>query len=243
LRDDCSCSERPSGDAGACGLAAAVQIRILDAIAAASLEYIANEEATAGSGQPPEVAAYWPMLVRILEWGAVLAAEPVVLLGAAAADDFGTGGDFGGDLGGSDGLGVQALTMACFSWLLRMSSGAGQPAPAWVSAAAAPALVRRSAMALDTFVGDKRLVGKSPLPQSRIVLVRLVLQGLVQLQCHPAALARSAGSDLAQRASASAAAHIFALYDRLVELVAVPDPDVLPLVQRCLKRVSAEMCG
>ncbi|KAJ2356568.1 Endocytosis and vacuole integrity protein [Coemansia sp. RSA 2618] len=270
----CSSSERPGRDEAFRGLSAAMQIRILDAIAAASLQYVAVEDA-ADAEQPAEIAAYWPVLVRILEWGAVLAAEPVVLLGAD---------------GGTD---MQALTMACFAWLFRMAAvdgsadisegfsadsnvgfstdnnieasksdttvggigdtgadvkaGVGaKPAramPGWVSAAAAPALVRRSAMALDAFVSDRGLVGKSPLPQSRIQLVRLVLQGLAQLQCHPGALAGVAGSELAQRAASSTAAHVFALYGSLVSLVAVPDAAVLPLVQRCLQRVSVEIFG
>ncbi|KAJ1862714.1 Endocytosis and vacuole integrity protein [Coemansia sp. RSA 989] len=217
--------ERAISEASSCGLGTAAQIRILDAIAAASLEYVVDESADAE--QPIEMAAFWPVLVRILEWGAAAAPEPVVLLG--------TGG----------GVDVQDLTMACFTWLFRMASRVadGGSAAGWVSKAAMPALVRRSAMALDAFVSDKRLVGKSPLPQSRIVLVRLVLQGLAQLQCHPAALECTVGSDLAMGAASGTAAHIFALYDSLVGLIAVPDPEMLPLVQQCLKRVSSEIFG
>ncbi|KAJ2850801.1 Endocytosis and vacuole integrity protein [Coemansia brasiliensis] len=229
LHEDCSSSSqyerRTISETSSCGLAATAQIRILDTIAAASLQYVAEESADAE--QPIEMATFWPMLVRILEWGAVAAPEPVVLLGT------------------DGGVDVQGLTMACFTWLFRMASHVadGGSAAGWVSKAAAPALVRRSAMVLDAFVSDRRLVGKSPLPQSRIVLVRLVLQGLAQLQCHPAALKHTAGSGLPMRAASGTAAHIFALYDNLVGLVAVPDPEILLLVQQCLKRVSSEIFG
>ncbi|KAJ2452785.1 Endocytosis and vacuole integrity protein [Coemansia sp. RSA 2336] len=227
LHSDCSSAryERTISEASSCGLAAAAQIRILDAVAAASLEYVVGESADAE--QPVEMATFWPMLVRILEWGAAAAPEPVVVLGT------------------DGGVDVQGLTMACFTWLFRMASRVadGGSAAGWVSRAAAPALVRRSAMALDAFTSDRRLVGKSPLPQSRIVLVRLVLQGLAQLQCHPAALEHAAGTDLAMRAASGTAAHIFALYDSLVGLVAIPDSEMLLLIQQCLKRVSSEIFG
>ncbi|KAJ1758306.1 hypothetical protein LPJ58_002867, partial [Coemansia sp. RSA 1591] len=228
---DCS-RERCKSDTQ--GLAADVQIRIVDAVVGASVEYVGVE-------QPVEIAEYWTVLVRILEWGAVVAAEPVVVLG-------------------TDSTNAQELTMACFGWLFRMtsvcldnaSSGSADSVgadsvgadsvgadsvsavPAWVSAAAAPALVRRSAMALDAFVNDSRLVGLSPLPQSRIVLVRLVLENLAQLQCHPQALTNS---------TQSPASHIRALYPNLVALISVNNSSILRLVQQCLLRVSAEILG
>ncbi|KAJ2833953.1 Endocytosis and vacuole integrity protein [Coemansia erecta] len=228
---DCS-RERCKSDTQ--GLAVDVQIRIVDAVVGASVEYVGVE-------QPVEIAEYWTVLVRILEWGAVVAAEPVVVLG-------------------TDSTNAQELTMACFGWLFRMtsvcldnaSSGSADSVgadsvgadsvsadsvsavPAWVSAAAAPALVRRSAMALDAFVNDSRLVGLSPLPQSRIVLVRLVLENLAQLQCHPQALTNS---------TQSPASHIRALYPNLVALISVNDSSILRLVQQCLLRVSAEILG
>ncbi|KAJ2503089.1 Endocytosis and vacuole integrity protein [Coemansia sp. RSA 1972] len=210
---DCSCSER-CGSEDTQGLSVRVQIRILDAVVAASLEYV-------GAEQPGEIAEYWAVLVRILEWGAVVAMEPVVVLSTS-------------------GTNAQELTMACFGWLFRMSSVSLDSAssvsavPLWVSAAAAPALVRRSAMALDAFTADTKLLGLSPLPQSRIVLARLVLESLAQLQCHPRALTNLPHSP---------ASHIRALYPNLVALISVNDSSILRLVQQCLFRVSAEILG
>ncbi|KAJ2129964.1 hypothetical protein IW136_005693, partial [Coemansia sp. RSA 678] len=73
-----------------------VQIRIVDAVVGASVEYV-------GGGQRVEIAEYWTVLVRILEWGAVVADEPVVVIGGGSTN-------------------AQELTMACFGWLFRMAS-------------------------------------------------------------------------------------------------------------------------
>ncbi|KAI8323752.1 hypothetical protein GQ54DRAFT_303150 [Martensiomyces pterosporus] len=258
---------------GGCMLAAGLQMRVLDAVAQASLEYARpNNVGSAVPGgpkrqpkQPREVASYWDLFVRILEWGSLMAAEPVVLLCAdesvsAAPMPTAMYGEFGATAAasgpGSFGLfcaNRQALTMACFKWLFHMSSGSQDGAmPLWVSAIAAPTLVRQSRLVLEAFVRDKALLGRSPMPLSRIELLRLILDDLARLACQPGALAEDAegdveasgpgvASDFRRHALTGSAAHVFMLYDNLIDLLSVPDPAVLGSVQRCLRRVSAEI--
>ncbi|KAJ2783117.1 Endocytosis and vacuole integrity protein [Coemansia javaensis] len=231
-----------------------VQIRLLDAVAEAGLRYVApsaKAEAEAGAGagagskpddaeQPPEVAPYWAALVQILERGAAPAPGPAVLLETDedGDDDDGTGGDE--DDGDDD---PHALAVACFGWLFGLSA---QTMPAWVAAAAAPAMVRRSGAVVAQFGAESALLGRSPMPRARIELLRCVLGGLARLQLRPGALLLppAAADHAARRPDAGAAAHLVAAYDALVALLpAVPDPDALRLVQQCLRRVSVEVLG
>ncbi|KAJ1727590.1 Endocytosis and vacuole integrity protein [Coemansia biformis] len=248
----------------ASGLPVRVQIGLLDVVAAASIRYVSADDAADSGQRPAEVVPYWTALVQILERGAELAVEPVVLLGA----DNGVYGN--GDLApnvvrGADALDgtPQALTMACCKWLFAMSSqtiaveallagtadGVVVATPAWVSEAAVPAMVRRSRAVVEAFVGEHALVGRSPMPLSQIRLLRLVLDGLAHLQCQPGALLQADGVGRARDSAAGrqvlggSAAHVFAMYDSLVGLLAVPDADILRAVQQCLRRVSAELFG
>ncbi|KAJ1893993.1 hypothetical protein LPJ81_005254 [Coemansia sp. IMI 209127] len=213
--------------------------------------------------QPEETKLYWRLLVGILEWGALRVSEPVVVLGVdLAAQSFALGHEFHQNR--------QALTMECFRWLFLMSSAAPVPStsllllpqnkaiPQWVSEAVAPTLVRRIKVVLETFVKDKALVGNSPMPLSQIELLRFILQELAQLQCQPGSLncllaqSRKGGADnggaadkagvaFREHALAGTTAHIFAMYDSLVNLLSVSDIAVLRSVQMCLRRVSAEI--
>ncbi|KAJ2082380.1 Endocytosis and vacuole integrity protein [Coemansia sp. RSA 988] len=243
-------------------LADCVQICVLDAIAAASLRYVAGAGPLQQS-PPPEVEPYWAELVRILEWGAQPAAEPVVLLdaGAAAAPELSLeAGEWPGATAAY--ANPQALTMACLKWLFRLSSATMRPellpvplsspasgedddtvsTPAWVVAAAAPAMVRRCRAAIELFVSDQALLGASPMPLSRRALLQLVLDELAHLRCPPAALSEldRPGASV-QCGIAGEAVHIFALYNCFLELLLVQDADVLRSIQLCLRRVSAEL--
>ncbi|KAJ2505934.1 hypothetical protein H4217_009127 [Coemansia sp. RSA 1939] len=155
--------------------------------------------------------------------------------------------------------------MACFKWLFLMTSAApkaplqDKAMPQWVSEAAAPTLVRRIKVILETFVQDKALVGRSPMPLSQIELLRFILQELAQLQCQPGALnclllqshkegatdnssvSAKAGVAFREHVLAGSTAHIFAMYDSLVNLLSVSDNAVLHSVQLCLRRVSLEI--
>ncbi|KAJ1665840.1 Endocytosis and vacuole integrity protein [Coemansia sp. RSA 1813] len=258
-----SSTDRQSSDDCARGgstLSASTQIEILDAVAGASLQYVAACAESSQQKQPEETEAYWQLLVGILEWGALRVSEPVVVLGIdidVPAQSSGVGREFHQNR--------QALTMACFKWLFLMSSAVPAPTvllqskeiPQWVSKAAAPTLVRRIKVVLETFVQDKALVGNSPMPLSQIELLRFILQELAQLQCQPGALncllaklrkegADNGGMDKAglafrEHALAGTTAHIFAMYDSLVNLLSVSDTAVLRSVQMCLHRVSAEI--
>ncbi|KAJ2616326.1 Endocytosis and vacuole integrity protein [Coemansia sp. RSA 1365] len=250
-----------------------VQICVLDAVAAVSLRYVA---ATKMSLPPPEIESYWTVLVRILEWGALPAAEPVVLLdsgtvaepiisldlGSAVEPNFSPGTTMGSEAT-SAYANPQALTMACLKWLFRLSSATmhseflsdllSLPAlgednnlvtmPAWVAAAAAPAMVRRCRAVIELFVSDQALLGASPMPLSRRAMLQLVLSELAHLRCEPAALSelyRLTAS--AHSINAGEAVHIFALYNCFLELLLVQDADVMQSIQLCLRRISAELC-
>ncbi|KAJ2559107.1 Endocytosis and vacuole integrity protein [Coemansia sp. RSA 1933] len=244
---------------GRSSLSASTQIEIIDAVTSASLQYVVSC-ADSPQRQPDETKQYWRLLVDILEWGALRVSEPVVMLGVdVAAQSFALGHGFHQTR--------QALTMACFRWLFLMSSAApapeallqGKEMPQWVSEVAAPTLVRRIKVVLETFVQDKALVGNSPMPLSQIELLRFILQELAQLQCQPGSLncllaqarkrraqhndgsADKAGVAFREHALAGTTAHIFAMYDSLVNLLSVSDAAVLRSVQMCLHRVSAEI--
>ncbi|KAJ1789046.1 Endocytosis and vacuole integrity protein [Coemansia sp. RSA 2399] len=253
------------GDVVGSTLSASMQIEILDAVASASLQYVVScsESPPQQPQQPEETKLYWRLLVGILEWGALRVSEPVVVLGVdLAAQSFALGHEFHQNR--------QALTMECFRWLFLMSSAAPVPStsllllpqnkaiPQWVSEAVAPTLVRRIKVVLETFVKDKALVGNSPMPLSQIELLRFILQELAQLQCQPGSLncllaqSRKGGADnggaadkagvaFREHALAGTTAHIFAMYDSLVNLLSVSDIAVLRSVQMCLRRVSAEI--
>ncbi|KAJ2858851.1 Endocytosis and vacuole integrity protein [Coemansia erecta] len=260
-------TDRQSGDdVVRSTLSARTQIEILDAVASASLQYVVScaESPPQQTQQPEETKLYWRLLVGILEWGALRVSEPVVVLGVdLAAQSPALGHEFHQNR--------QALTMECFRWLFLMSSAAPAPPtsllqnkaiPQWVSEAAAPTLVRRIKVVLEMFVKDKALVGNSPMPLSQIELLRFILQELAQLQCQPGSLncllaqsrkegadnsgaavvaADKAGMAFREHALAGTTAHIFAMYDSLVNLLSVSDIAVLRSVQMCLHRVSAEI--
>ncbi|KAJ2770404.1 Endocytosis and vacuole integrity protein [Coemansia nantahalensis] len=230
------------------GLPTGAQIALLDTVAAASLRYVA----TGGQEQqqPAEVAAYWATLVRIVERAAEPTAEPCVLLGADnGGPDNGAADQESEAPGGA--CGPQALAMAGCRWLFAMSAQTSQGAavPAWVSAAAVPAMVRRCRAVVDVYADERALVGRSPMPQAQAALVLLVLQGLAQLECQPGALllqqpqSDRAGSGAARQVLGGGAAHVFAMYESLLGLLTVPDAAILGAVQRCLRRVSAELFG
>ncbi|KAJ1986693.1 Endocytosis and vacuole integrity protein [Coemansia umbellata] len=273
-----ACGVERSSSAAQDTLPTSTQIAILDAVAEASLQYVAvaNKETPARPAkQSEEICAYWGVLVGILEWGALMAAEPVVVLSVDESDEFlftetGSSSD---TTTGHTGFhrNRQALTIACFKWLFVMSSAhpivlssdaeqgtkEERELPLWVSEAAAPRLVRRIKTVLEAFVGNKALLGRSPMPQSHIELVRAILESLAQLQCQPGALnclltqshesqtmgggGRAAGQAFRQHALGGTTAHIFAMYDSLVNLLSVSDIAVLQSVQMCLHRVSAEI--
>ncbi|KAJ2708603.1 Endocytosis and vacuole integrity protein [Coemansia spiralis] len=228
---------------GGSDLPTGVQVALLDTVAAVSLQYVATSDR-----QPAEVAEYWATLVQIVERAAEPAAEPSVLLGA---DNGGPGDGAIDDEGvASDGAcGPQALALAGCCWLFAMSAQTshGVVVPAWVSAAAVPAMVRRSRAVVDAFAGERALVGRSPMPQAQIALVLRVLEGLAQLDCQPGALLLrqpdGGGSGAARQVLSGSAAHVFAMYESLVALLAVPDTAILGAVQCCLRRVSAELFG
>ncbi|KAJ2663841.1 Endocytosis and vacuole integrity protein [Coemansia sp. RSA 1200] len=256
-------TDRQSTD-GAAGssLSASTQIEILDSVTIASLQYAVSCAELLGrkkqQQQPAETTLYWKLLIGILEWGALRVSEPVVVLDVdVAAQTFALGHEFHQNR--------QALTMACFKWLFLMTSAApkaplqDKAMPQWVSEAAAPTLVRRIKVILETFVQDKALVGRSPMPLSQTELLRFILQELAQLQCQPGALnclllqsrnegatdnssvSGKAGVAFREHVLAGSTAHIFAMYDSLVNLLSVSDNAVLHSVQLCLRRVSLEI--
>ncbi|KAJ2466957.1 hypothetical protein GGI02_004197, partial [Coemansia sp. RSA 2322] len=138
------------------------------------------------------------------------------------------------------------LAAASFGWLERLSSSVDQQIgsppdqgalPAWVGEAAAQRLVQRSRAVVDSYVRDRALAGRRrPLAAARCELLRSVLGGLARLQCREGALASVRGG---------AAAHIVAVFDSLVGLVAAAADDSATALalQRCLRRVSAEALG
>ncbi|KAJ2723680.1 Endocytosis and vacuole integrity protein [Coemansia sp. Benny D115] len=226
------------------------QIRLLDAVMDASLQYVVRSDKSpsdATQSPPLEMSQYWATLINVLEWGAQEPSEPVVL---ACADDRSAAVD----------ARRQDLAMACLRWLFDMSAGslAGDVLPLWVSEAAAPRMVGRCRAVLEAFVADRKLLGRrSPMPVRRIELLRLVLGGLARLECRSGALAswqqqeqpaanvdvdvdvaEGSRAEFRRHAMMGSSAHIFALYDSLVALVGVSaDIGVVGFVQTCLRRV------
>ncbi|KAJ1940897.1 Endocytosis and vacuole integrity protein [Kickxella alabastrina] len=235
----------PLGDAslasGTPPVALQTQILMLDAVVNAGLRYVADD--LPGTPAPVEMALYWDLLVRVLEWGAQMASEPAVLSCADTSD--------------AD-CRQQGLTVACFRWLFCMSVDQQQPTmPLWVATAAAPTLVTQCRAVFQRFVADKLVLGKSsPMPVSHVELLCLVLNDLVLLDCYPAALAQakqkcgcenssSVVTAFVGQATAGKSAHIFALYDDLLDLIPLVagSPALIVPVQKCLRRMSPKTFG
>ncbi|KAJ2705600.1 Endocytosis and vacuole integrity protein [Coemansia sp. IMI 203386] len=236
------------------------QIRMLDAVVEASLAYVAprdlSEKVSPLDECPAETSEYWIQLVRVLERGAQTTSEPVVLEQC----------DADGPLATSDAW-KRRLSLACFRWLFHMSASASANAdaeavdcsiPAWVARAAAPALVRQCRAALQSFVADKRLLGRrGPMPAVRVELLRSVLRDIAQMHCREGALLllladkrdsddknKTENSGFRTHAMAGKSALIFSLYDCLVDLISVShETAVVGSVQECLRRVSVEIFG
>ncbi|KAJ1901713.1 Endocytosis and vacuole integrity protein [Kickxella alabastrina] len=235
----------PLGDASLASdtppVALQAQILMLDAVVNAGLRYVADD--LPGTPAPVEVALYWDLLVRVLEWGAQMASEPAVLSCADTSD--------------AD-CRQQGLTVACFRWLFRMSVDQQQPTmPLWVATAAAPTLVNQCRAVFQRFVADRLVLGKSsPMPVSHVELLCLVLNDLALLDCYPAALAwakqdcgcensSSVVTAFVGQATAGKSAHIFALYDDLLDLIPLVggSPALIVPVQKCLRRMSPKTFG